>query len=275
MRAAGVYSSATLVAYFRQIGQHFAGAMQALRCAAHPADGELARLAARHIELDESVDLLRTALAAGCGAVLAGPHINNYLLGLALLNAAIPVTVYLRYSKDERRRVAKQRWYHASGVEWISEPPHASGPLGRLGVMSAALRENRLIFITPDLPQKRAAGTPVHCLNREVYFPAGAALLALRARAPLFLLTAELRADRQRWQVRGPFEDGGASADSRRAALLARLQWFATGFTDFVRSAPELWYLWGDKRWTRVFRADPRYTQPRPDEDQLAEPATS
>lgn len=40
------------------------------------------------------------------------------------------------------------------------------------------------------------------------------------------------------------------------------MQWFASGFERFVRAQPPLWYLWADKRWTRVFRDDPRYSRP-------------
>jgi hypothetical protein len=48
----------------------------------------------------------------------------------------------------------------------------------------------------------------------------------------------------------------------RQEAVRERLQWFADLFTtEFVRPHPELWFLWGDKRWTRVFRGDSRYTR--------------
>ena len=200
----------------------------------------------------------------GRGVVLVGPHICSYLLSLTRLNECVPLTVYLRYSKDERRRVAKQRWYDASGVQWISEPASQMGSLGRVGRMAAALTEGRTLFITPDLPQKRGDGTPVRLLGREVYLPAGAATLAVRTGAPLLMLTAERVASRrcgkaacatQRLIVHGPYprDRDGCGAGTRRAAVSARLQWFADALTGFVTRVPELWYLWGDKRWTRVF----------------------
>jgi hypothetical protein len=40
------------------------------------------------------------------------------------------------------------------------------------------------------------------------------------------------------------------------------LQIFADQATQTIRAHPELWYLWGDKRWTHVFRDDPRYVPP-------------
>lgn len=263
LRAVGVYSPAAVRNYFMQLGGHFSGALHALRCAGGVGPGELARLAAERVELGDSIGKLSAVLAAGRGAILVGPHINNYLLNLARLNQVCPLTVYLRHSKDAQRRVAKQRWYEASGVGWISEPLDAGRTLGRLGRMAEALRAGRVLFITPDLPQKHEAGTPVRFFDREIYLPAGPALLALRSGAPLFMLTAEMHGPRQRLVLQGPF--GGEAEthgrDQRQAAVQARLQWFADGLARFLVEQTPLWYLWGDKRWTRLLRGDARYVR--------------
>lgn len=267
MRALGLYSPEIHRAYFAQLGAHIAGALHALRCAAcgDAAIGsdELGRIAAERVELDESVTALRGA-HAGRGVILIGPHIANYLLNLTRLNQEIPLTVFLRYSKDARRRVAKERWYQASGVGWISEPADAGGPLGRLGSMAAALRAGRTLFITPDLPQKRGEGMPVRFFDREIFLPPGPALLAERTGAPLFMLTAESSGPRQRLIVRGPcvVDSGGRGRENRRSAVQERVQWFTSCFAEFLRTQPALWYLWGDKRWTRLLHGDPRYARP-------------
>lgn len=273
MRALGVYSAAAHRAHFTQLGAHFAGALQALRCAGRETR-DFTRLAAARVELDESILRLHVARAGGRGVILMGPHIANYLLDLARLSQEVPLTVYLRYSRDAGRREAKQRWYQASGVGWISEPAAAGGPLGRLGRMAAALRAGRVLFITPDLPQKREEGTPVQFFGREIYLPAGPGLLALRSGAPLFLLSASVRGPRQRLTLHGPFEDEAVLAErgGRKAAVERRLQWFAHGLERFLREQAPLWYLWGDKRWTRVLRGDPRYLSPRPHVAGMAAP---
>lgn len=268
MRAVGLYSPETHRAYFAQLGAHFAGALHAWRYADRSSGGQmcpaLAELVAERVELDESVNRLRDAAAGGRGAILVGPHIANYLLNLARLNQEVPLTIYLRYSKDARRRVAKERWYRASGVRWISEPADAGGALGRLARMAAALRAGETLFITPDLPQKRDDGTPVRFCEREIYLPAGPAVLALRTRAPVFMLTAETCGARQRLLVRGPYDGlaAGRGRAARHAAIAAQMQWFATEFERFVRAQPALWYLWGDKRWTRALQGDTRYMRP-------------
>ncbi len=267
LRSAGLYSAVTHRAYFDQLGQHFAGALHALRLADHTRAGtmgeELCHIVNERIEIDESVEMLKSAAGTGRGVILIGPHIMNYLLGLARLNQEIPLTIYLRYSKEARRRTAKQRWYRASNVEWISEPAEAGGAFGRVGHMAAALRRGATLFITPDLPRKRDDGTPVRLFNREVYLPAGPALLAARSGAPMFMLTASAIEGRQRLGVRGPYHgtDDARGRDARRASLQRRMQWFADEFGRFVRAQPALWYLWGDKRWSRVFQGDARYTR--------------
>jgi lauroyl/myristoyl acyltransferase len=313
MISAGLYSRAIHCEYFANVGAHLAGALQALRCAGNPPhapQGDLRTFAEARVELDDSVQRLAAAAAGGRGAILVGPHIANYLVNLTRLNQVLPLTVYLRHAKDPNRQQAKQRWYRASGVSWICEPPGRGGPLGRLGQMSAALRAGRVLFITPDLVKKRGEGVPVRLLGREVYLPGGAAALAARTGAPLFALHARKNGRRQRLFVRGPFEQrrpvasrnssaqvaafdqspeprepearpcalalgqpdstppssavnpGPSSAISGRhapALIGAATQWFADEFERFLREQPALWYLWADKRWTRVFRGDPRY----------------
>lgn len=285
MRAAGVYSPAVLREHFRRLGEHFAGALYVQRCAADDpdrrgtpaADEATAGRTAEHraafealieqrFTLGESLGPLRNAAAAGRGVIVVCPHMTDFLLNVARLNRILPVTAYLRHGKDPVRQEAKQRWYRASGVEWISEPADVGGPLGRIGLMTTALSRGRALFITPDLPQKRDTGVAVAFCGREVYLPGGAALLALRSGAPLFLLTAERDGQRQRLVASRAYEPPAAlrGREHRRAVMQDIMQWFARGFESFVRTQPALWYLWGDKRWTRVFRGDPRYAGPLP-----------
>ncbi|MEW6197309.1 MAG: hypothetical protein AB1601_01405 [Planctomycetota bacterium] len=258
MRAASVFTPAGHRGYFEQLGQHFAGALHAL--AGRPDD--LARIARDQVDLDESIRRLREVIAPDRGIILVGPHIANYLLGLTRLNQELPLTVYLRHSADTTRQVAKERWYRASGVQWIAEPRDAARPLARLSAMGAAVQAGRVLFITPDLPQKRDVGTPVRFFEREVYLPAGPAALAARTGAPLFFLMAQRTPMGQRLAVRGPFVAPGMGREGRREVVAAGVQWFAAALERFLVEQTPLWYLWGDKRWTRVFRGDPRYVGP-------------
>ena len=94
MQSLGVYSPEAWRDYFVELGGHFAGAIQMLRCAGRPGDArireELSRVVDQRIGLDRSVSLLHQAAAGGRGAIIMGPHLVNYLLGLALLSRDIP-----------------------------------------------------------------------------------------------------------------------------------------------------------------------------------------
>ena len=266
MRRLGLYSREVHREYFSQVGEHLAGAMHALRCADeagdHAPSPELARIAEQRVELDESVSKLHAAAAAGRGVVIMGPHIAGYLIHLTRLNREIPLTVFLRHSRDERKRVAQQRWYRSSGVDWISESADAGGAMGRLGSMAKAVGGGGALYITPDLPRKRGDGLGVRFFGREIYLPAGPGVLSVRTGAPLLMLLARPSGAGVRLYVRGPFEasprERGRAA--RQAAIQERLQWFATCFEEFLTECPQLWYLWGDKRWTRVLSGDPAYS---------------
>jgi lauroyl/myristoyl acyltransferase len=263
MRAAGVYRPEACRAYFAGVGDHLAGSLEVLRCAAQqPGQSpspEFLELAAARVRLGGSVERLAELSSAGRGAIIMGPHTNNNLVSLALLNRRVPMTALLRYAKDERRQAVKQHWYQVSGIGWISEPPGAAGPLGRLKRMSDALARGQVVLVLLDLPQKLGEAPAVRCFGRDICLPSGAAVLAVRTSAPVFFLTARPCGSQQELVLEGPVEppcDAG-----RRDAARWLMQAFADCFESMVRAFPEQWYMWGDKRWARVFGNDVRYAR--------------
>lgn len=267
MRALGVYTPAIHRAYFEHVARHFAGALHVLRCERHSGGAvseELRRLVAERIEFDDSVALLEEAAAAGRGVVVMGPHIAGFLFNLARLHHVVPMTIYMRYSRHRARREAKLRWCRAGGMKWIVEPASETRRRGRLSSLVRTVSKGATVFITPDMPRKRGDGTPVRFFDREIYLPAGAPVLAVRAAAPLLMLTAEGRGDRQRLYFEGPATVDPALGDTPRAAVQQYLDYFAVRFERFVRAQPALWFSWGDKRWTRLLCGDTRYVRRLP-----------
>ncbi len=263
MRAIGLYSPVVHRAHFEHIAAHLAAGLHSLRHD-HPTAAQRAaigRLVDETIDVEDSVrDIARRSDRRGM--VIMGPHIANFMFNLPRLHREIPLTIYMRWSKNPARHVAKLRWCRSHAMDWLIEPPPAPGQGSRLLSMVAALRGGRTMFITPDMPRKREDGTPVRFFGREVYFPAGAAVLAIRAGAPLYMLTARVRDGRQWLALEGPVYDGGATdGGGVRATVQRLLQWYATRFERFVREEPALWYSWGDKRWTRVFQGDQAYVR--------------
>lgn len=280
MRSAGIYSRPAHRAYFIGLAEHFAGALQVLRCAAGSAEltaesrdaqsPSPVRLSSRpkpafmqlvreRIGVDASVDQLRESLVQGRGAIILSPHINNYFMSVARLNEQVPLTVYMRWVNDPQRQAAKDKWYQVSGCTFISQPPDGGGPLGRMKRMAEVIETGRPLMVLIDLTQKREDGVAVRFFGRQVYLPAGAAVLALRTAAPVFVMTAYRAEGRQVIRLHGPYRVD--RRDHRQAGVQRILQTFADHLERMLIEQPGLWYLWADKRWTRTFRGDPRYMQ--------------
>ena len=292
MRAVGVYSKPAHRAYFAGVSAHLAAAMHIFRQAtpasiaeAHreaeamtPAvpswanrtgpnldiPPELAATIRQRVELDDSFEKVRAAYAEGRGVVLMGAHPVTSLLVISRIDQEIPITIYLRYAKDVRRRATKRLWCGITRLDHVEEPPSAFDPSRRAGLLADVLQRGRGLIITPDLPQKEADGTPVRFFDREIYFPTGPAALSLLTGSPLFMLVPRPTASGIRMECLGPYVE---TTDQRvrgwrRTAIQKRMQWFTNLLVEeLLKKHPGLWYLWGDKRWTRVFRNDTRYVR--------------
>ncbi len=260
MRAAGVYSQAAFREHFAQLAQHLSNALRLFRLADRPA--EVAALAAAQVDVDASVARLHEAARLGRGVVVAPAHVCNYLLTLARLNQETPVTVYLRWSEDERKLELKREWCRAAGLRVILEPVHAADPAARAAACVEALRAGHVLVMTPDIAQRRDRGTAVRLLDRQAYLPTGPASLAMLAEAPLLPVFGRIVDGRHVIVIRQPvfIEPLPRAAGGRSEAVRRATQQWADEFESFLRESPATWFLWADSRWTRVFRGDSRYS---------------
>lgn len=267
MAALGVSPSAAR-SYFRHVADHLEDAMLLWRCArgaeAAPMPPAVRQRVESRISLDPSIDRLAEQCAARGGAVLLGPHVCGFLVSMARLRQRLPLTVYLRYSSDARKRRLKEQWCRLTGLEYVAEQTRPADAMTRMRRMVELVQSGRVLYLTPDLPQEAGAGKAVRFFGREVYLPPGGPLLALRSRAPLYLLLAAQDGARIRMLATGPYAGADDRSEGSRvqAGIAARLQWFADEFERFVRREPALWYFWADKRWTRLLSGDPRYGRP-------------
>jgi len=271
MRAVGLYSPQNHREYFRQVANQLAAWMHIYRQPEPVAgDGheqmsaELARIVRDRIRVDASAERLKEAAAQGKGVILMTMHVANVPMSLARINLEVPTTVLARYSKDARRRRLKERWWRATAMGGVALPSRTEQRGGRLAKMAELLQQGRVVVIAVDMARKHNGGTPVRLFGREIYLPSGAAVLAVKTGAPLMMLAANPAGSANCLTFHGPFV-GNVDPDTpkwERLAVAERLQWFADGFESFLRSHPPLWFFWGDKRWTRVFRGDPQYVRP-------------
>ena len=259
MRAAGVFDEIAFHDYFRHVARHLSNGLRIRRLRRRE---DVAKLAHEEINLDATVAIIKEIAQSGRGAVLAPAHCCNYLISLARLRQDVPIYIYLRWSRDQRRVAMKREWCEAAGLDVIIEPPNVSNPAARAAVCVDALREGKVLAITPDIAQKASEGIPVRWLNREAYLPTGPASLAMLAEVPIIPLFARYESETQFLYFEEPVQvdllsraEGGRPESIRRA-----MQVWADGFGRFVQNCPQAWFLWGDSRWTKVLRGDAKYS---------------
>ncbi len=263
MRSAGVYSEAAFREYFRQVALHLTNGLRVFRerDTAESVAANAAR-AEEQIAIDDSISHLRRALDAGRGAVVATPHVCNYLLMAVRLSREVSVRIYLRWSHDERKRQLKEAWCRAAGLDVVLEPASATDPTSRASALLDILREGHALVITPDIAQQRHKGTAVRFFGQEAFLPTGPASIAMLAEAPMVPLVGRIDGPRHTMVFHEPITVTPLTrAEGGRSAALARaMQQWTDLFERFIREFPAAWFLWGDSRWTRVFSGDPKFT---------------
>ncbi|MFH1420313.1 MAG: lysophospholipid acyltransferase family protein [Planctomycetota bacterium] len=259
MRSADLYSPDVLRAYFNQVALHLSNAVRVFRIGR--IEGEVGRLARSQVDVDDSISHVHHALSSGRGAVIVPPHVCNYLLTLVRLNQEAPVDVYLRWSKDGRRQDLKRAWCESAGLSVILEPASEADPTSRAARCVEALQRGAALVMTPDIAQKADKGVAVDLLGRRAYLPTGPASIAMLAGAPLVPVFGRLERDTHVITARPPIEVESLSRSQggRKASIQRAMQAWVQSFEAFLRKNPQAWFLWGDSRWTRVFRGDPEY----------------
>jgi lauroyl/myristoyl acyltransferase len=260
MQSAGVYSPRVVDEYYFQVARHLANAIRVFKNRRHPKT--LQQLARDQVGLDASLDVLRFMKSQGRGALLAPAHAVNFLLTAARVNQEIPIRVFLRWSADQRRLRLKQHWCEACGLAVLLEPGGTVSATSRAEMCVDAIKGGEILLITPDVAQRRDEGVGVDLLGRTAYLPTGAAAIAMLAEAPMVPLFSRLEGTRQIMYATEPITVPMLSRNEggRPAALKGAMQQWANGFEAYLRASPAAWFLWGDSRWTRVFRGDPEYS---------------
>ncbi len=269
MRSAGLYSAKAHREYFRLVAAQLSTWMHIFRHArTDPAllpgqiRPELAQRVEARVCVDASMARLKEQAGRGQGAILLTMHGAEFPLWLLAIDRETPITVLGRHSKDARRQRMKELWRRSTGLDLLAEPSY--GRAGdRLAKMTRALDKGRVVVVAADLVRKRDQGKPVRFFDREIHLASGAAVLALLTGAPLMRLDAQRADGRTCLSFHGPFTGQVDPWDPevREAAIIERLQWWADALEAFVRRDTPLWYFWGDKRWSHVFRGDARYVR--------------
>ncbi|MBX3396102.1 MAG: hypothetical protein KF841_12120 [Phycisphaerae bacterium] len=262
MRSAGITRPKAVRDYFKQAALHLFNGVRIFHYRRCPE--RIREIARRETQLDESVHDACNVLASGRGGILAPAHCSNYLISLVRLREVLPLSIYLRWSKDQRKVELKRKWCEAAGLDVIIEPRDAANPVGSAMICADAIRAGKVLAITPDLVQEANNGTPVRMFDRIGWLPTGPASLAMLCEAPLIPIFTKPCEDQQLIYAGQPItvplpprSEGGRHEGVRRA-----MQAWADGFVRYVQNSPHLWFLWADNRWTRFFSNDPEYAAP-------------
>ena len=262
MRAAGVGGPDAVQEHFRQMARHLSNALRIFRSGFAP--DVVADMARRDIQADASIELVRSAMSAGRGAVIIPPHVCNFLLTAVRLNHEIPLSIYLRWSSDPRKRELKEAWCKAAGLNAILEPANATDPSARAAACVDLLRSGRALVMTPDIVQRAGKGAAGQMFGRVVDLPTGPASIAMLAESPLFSMFGYTRDSVHTMTFKPPriIVSRSRAEGGRTAAVREAMQEWGDYFAEFLRTEPATWFLWGDSRWTRFFRGDPAYSTP-------------
>jgi lauroyl/myristoyl acyltransferase len=261
MRAAGVHSDEAFAEHFRLVGQHLTNALRVFRLGASSANGSgpgVLELARSQTRVDPSIANLKSALAEGRGAVVAAPHVCNYLLTSIRLSQEAPVCLYLRWSKDEKKRKLKRAWCEAAGLRVMIEPASATDPSSRAAACVEILRRGDVLLITPDIVQRPGRGVAVRLFERDLFLPSGAASIAMLADAPMVPAFGRSDGGVHTMTFASPIriEHLSRTQGGRTEAMRRAMQAWTDGFESFLRSSPQTWFMWGDSRWSRFFRSE-------------------
>jgi lauroyl/myristoyl acyltransferase len=188
--------------------------------------------------------------------VLAAPHLACHEIAAAYAHRRHPLVALIRESKSAEHDAIKRRWYEALGMETVHRARNTS-PLADVVAMLRVLRAGRVLAVTPDVLVSDDRGVRVRMFGHEASLAPGIVVLAQRARAPLVTGLLE-------WEEHGP-ERGRLCArfteplelppeSSREQLLQEGMQRWCGQVEGYLRSRPENWLFWLDKRWTRVLR---------------------
>jgi Kdo2-lipid IVA lauroyltransferase/acyltransferase len=184
-------------------------------------------------------DEFRAAMAAGKGAVVATGHLGNWeLAGAAMAARGIPLDAVARRQANPYFDRLINRARARLGIRVIAR-------VGARRAALAALREGRAVALVADQDARRS-GVFVPFMGRPASTHRGAAVLALRSGAPLFIGvmtrrsdgTYEGRIERIAVPAEGDFDERVRVATAAFTRSLERA----------VRAHPEQ-YFWHHRRW--------------------------
>jgi Kdo2-lipid IVA lauroyltransferase/acyltransferase len=189
----------------------------------------------------EGEENLRAALAKGRGVILITAHFGNWeYTGAKLALSGFPITVLARQQRDGNTTRLINGIREQVGMQVIEARNADSNQILK------CLRENQIVAILVD-QHAGQNGLFVDFFGRPASTHRGAALFALRARAPVIPLVQYREKDNTHVSCFGP-ELALIRTGSVRRDIEANTALFTEFVEQQIRARPEMW-LWMHDRW--------------------------
>ena len=177
---------------------------------------------------------LRSAYAAGAGAVVALPHMANWdHAGAWACLTGMPVSTVAERLRPEALFERFVAYREQLGMQVIA----LSGEQNPMGVLSRALSDGRLVCLVADR-DLTGQGVEVRLLGESARLLMGSALLARRTGAPLFAVTLSYEGPLLRVEFSDRIEVAAG-----RAGLVAATQAVADRFSAGISAHPVDWHM--------------------------------
>lgn len=190
----------------------------------------------------EHLDVLDAALAGGRGVFAITGHVGNWeLLAATIASRGYGLSVVARRVNDERFNALITRFRGGRGMDvLLRDAPDF------LAQVRAALAKNHIVALLID-QDSRGPGVFVPFFGRPAHTPPGAAILALRTRAPMVTVFIHRRPDGGHQIVFEPVAIDAGAGRGQVKALTARL---TAAIEAAIRRSPAEW-VWWHERWRR------------------------
>jgi lauroyl/myristoyl acyltransferase len=210
------------------------------------------------VKLDPTISVLDDAFAEGRGVVLVVPHWSGHEIIGAVLARRHPMVMLVRQAPTPERSARKAKWYEALGVETVLRPRQSSAIKDAVAYLKV-LKTGKMLAITPDLLADATQGFEVTIFGRRTRMPGGTFALAIAAGAPMVRVSGYWQAGSDpiitlTFERAPPYRRDG----DRDTVIQSCVQDWCRWFERELRTKPENWLFWLDKRWSRLLRATPR-----------------
>jgi KDO2-lipid IV(A) lauroyltransferase len=198
---------------------------------------------AERVEVDDSIEILRSELARGRGAIVVTAHIGNWELLAATLRRVGFDGAVVGY---EKRRDSSAAWLiemrRAYGVETIPQQSHPRA-------LVRVLEEGRILGLLCDLEVRRLAGEFLDFFGTPALTMTAPAALARARQTPLVPVRCVLpREGAPRYVLRVEDPLAYDARLPRREATRDLMQRVNDVFVAWIRESPTQW-AWHQPRW--------------------------